>query len=222
MNNKLNHTVKLVQESTTGYDTNWDNLILPIIMNRLFVSNRLRATFPVFNISFSIMTLIFALILVALVIAMALFFLGREGFWATLIGPPDQGPIIFRSFKRSNLPNNALICPEDYCDNSIPEVVAPEFKVSAEKLREELRTCLKREIGLERVHTNDPAMNERYIQRSQTFKFPDTIQVAYIPLGPDRSSIALYSCSQIGFSDRKVNLKRLKRWLKRLDLAVAA
>lgn len=167
------------------------------------------------------MTLIFALILVALAIATAVFFLGREGFWATMIGPADQGPIIFRSFKRSNLPNNALICPENYCENAIPEVVAPQFNVSAEKLREELRACLAGEIGLERVHTNDPTMNERYIQRSQTFRFPDTIQVEYIPLEPDRSSIALFSSAQIGFSDRKVNLRRLKRWLKRLDQAVA-
>ena len=168
------------------------------------------------------MTLIFALILVALVFAIALFFLGREGFWAATIGPADLGPIIFQSFKRSNLPNNALICPENYCDKAIPEVVAQEFNVSAEKLREELRTCLEREAHLERVHTNDPSMNERYIQRSQTFRFPDTIQVEYIPLGPDHSSIALYSRAQIGFSDRNVNLKRLKRWVKQLELAVGA
>jgi len=167
------------------------------------------------------MTLIIALILVALAVALAVFFLGREGFWEAIIGPADRGPINFKSFKRSILPNNALICPEDYCDNAVPEVVAPEFNMTAEKLREELRACLAEETGLERVYTNDATLNERYVQRSKIFRFPDTIQVEYIPLGPDRSSLALYSRAQIGFSDRRVNLKRLKRWLKRLDLAIA-
>ena len=163
------------------------------------------------------MTYIVALILIILVFGAALFFLGIEGLLTTIFGPADKGPIVFSTFKRSILPNNALICPENYCGNAVPEVVAPEFNFSADMLREKLRTVLENELRLERVHINDPSMDERYIQRSQLFRFPDTIQVEYIPLGPDRSTIALYSRSQIGFSDRKVNLKRLKRWLKQLN-----
>ncbi|MCF6322542.1 MAG: DUF1499 domain-containing protein [Rhizobiaceae bacterium] len=163
------------------------------------------------------MTLFTILATLALLATVIVFFYGRENSLAMILGPADQGRTDFKTLKRSNLPNNSLICPENHCENAIPEIVAPVFSVSADGLRERLRASLVSEKRLERVHTNDPAMRERYVQRSNLFRFADTIQVEYIPLGTDRSTIALFSSAQVGLSDGQVNRKRLKRWLKRLE-----
>lgn len=163
------------------------------------------------------MTLFTGLLLITALISAVVYFYGRENTLAAMFGPADQGRTVFKNFKRSTLPNNALICPENFCDNATPDSVAPVFSFSVGKLRDLFQNSIKNEKRLERVHTNDPAMRERYVQRSQMFSFPDTIQVEFIALTPNTSTIALYSNAQLGFSDGKVNFKRLKRWLKRLE-----
>ena len=161
------------------------------------------------------MSLISLLPIAMFILALSIYILGPQKLWASIFGPADQGRIVFKTLKRSKLPNTALICPVDYCDNAKSDTSVPQFGVPADKLREKFRAGLKFEKNLERVHINDPMMRERYVQRSPIMRFPDTIQVEYIPLGPNRSTIALYSRSQIGISDRGVNLNRLQRWLKR-------
>lgn len=162
------------------------------------------------------MTYITTILLLAAALFLIVKFLGREYALSMLLGPADQGRTIFKTLKRSSLPNNALICPENFCDNAVPEILAPQYNLSAIELRDKMRSSLKSEKRLERVHTNDPAMRERYVQRSELFRFADTIQVEYIPLSHTTSTIAIYSKVQIGLSDGQVNRKRLKRWLKRL------
>lgn len=164
-----------------------------------------------------ILFLISTLALCAILGAAIFYLVGRESTLAAIFGPADQGRTVFRTLERSNKPNNVLICPEKFCDNAIPEIVSPVFALSADVLRDKMRNSLQNELLLERVHTNDPAMRERYVQRSAVFRFPDTIQVEYIPIGANQSTIALYSRSQIGFSDFQANRIRLKRWLKRLE-----
>ena len=160
------------------------------------------------------MLIFLILFFIALVTAAIVYLFGRETVLASIFGPADQDRIVFKELIRSSRPNNALICPDNYCEHASPEIIAPVFSVSAVDLRDRLRGSLKSEWLLERVHTNDPALRERYIQRSKIFRFPDTNQIEYIPISPRRSTIALYSRAQIGYGDGKVNLKRLKRWNK--------
>ena len=156
------------------------------------------------------------LIIAAVTATLIVYIAGYEKTWASIFGPADQGRTVFKTLRRSKLPNTALICPQNHCEAAKPNEIAPIYSVSAEQLREKFRAALKQEKNLERVHTNDPAMRERYIQRSAGLRFPDTIQVEYISISAKSSTIALYSQSQIGISDRGVNSKRLRRWLKRI------
>ena len=161
---------------------------------------------------------LFAIVaLIVLIIFALINVIGREKILTAFFGAPDQGRIVFKSLIRSRKPNTALICPEGFCDNATPDQIASVYLVSADQLREKLRNSLLNELRLVRVHTNDPAWRERYVQRSQTFRFPDTIQVEFIPLNSGRSTIALHSRAQIGYGDGNVNINRLKRWLKRLQ-----
>ena len=48
-------------------------------------------------------------------------------------------------------------------------------------------------------------------------EFPDTIQVDFLSLGENRSTLAIYSRSKYGYSDLGTNRARIERWLSRLQ-----
>ena len=52
-----------------------------------------------------------------------------------------------------------------------------------------------------------------YIQRSPIFGFPDIVTVKFVGLGPERSSVAVYSRSGYGGYDFAKTHKRIERWL---------
>jgi uncharacterized protein (DUF1499 family) len=52
-----------------------------------------------------------------------------------------------------------------------------------------------------------------YIQRSPVFHFPDVVTVEFVALGPEHSSVAVYSRSRYGGYDFAKNRKRIERWL---------
>jgi hypothetical protein len=56
-----------------------------------------------------------------------------------------------------------------------------------------------------------------YIQHSPIFRFPDIVTVEFVALGPERSSIAIYSRSRYGGYDFAENRKRVERWLFQLQ-----
>ena len=52
-----------------------------------------------------------------------------------------------------------------------------------------------------------------YIPRSPIFGFPDIVTVEFVALGPECSSVAVYSRSRYGGYDFAKNRKRVERWL---------
>ncbi len=66
------------------------------------------------------------------------------------------------------------------------------------------------------VFAGDDELTERYIQRSALLRFPDTIVVRYFDLPGEMSTLAVYSRSQLGYSDMGKNKARVERWLDKL------
>jgi uncharacterized protein (DUF1499 family) len=48
-------------------------------------------------------------------------------------------------------------------------------------------------------------------------RFPDTIDVEVVPVGDDKSTLAIYSRSLVGRSDFGVNRARIARWMAALE-----
>ena len=92
----------------------------------------------------------------------------------------------------------------------------PLFGVDVAALRVAMAKLIASEQRIALIETNDTALTERYIQRSALMQFPDTIVVRYIEQPEGRSTLAIYSRSQLGHSDLGVNLARLERWLGKL------
>jgi len=115
---------------------------------------------------------------------------------------------------RPPLPKNSfLACPLDYC-SAAAAIASPVFDLPWDRLREYWVEVISGEPRVVRAVAADLGPRSYvYIQHSPVFRFPDIVTVELIPLGPARSSIALYSRARYGEYDFAKNRKRVERWL---------
>ena len=158
--------------------------------------------------------------MIAAAVSGAFLLLGPERLWSWF-GPADLGPVMFESLRRRDTPNDALACPSDLCPAEI-DILPAEFTVEPVVLREAFARAILPERRLTLVDIDDRMSTDRYVQRSEKMRFPDTIVVRFLERPGGRSTIAIYSHSQLGYSDMGVNLARVERWLERLGVEVGA
>jgi len=118
---------------------------------------------------------------------------------------------------RGPLPQNGFLsCPPGYCAAE-PGVTSPEFPVDTGRLAELWQGLLRSESRVTMLSNHPEGRRFVLIQRSALFGFPDVITVEFVPLGSDRSSLAIYSRARYGKLDFGVNRKRIERWLSGLQ-----
>lgn len=139
-----------------------------------------------------------------------------------VFGPADLGPVDFSSLVRRTSPNDALAAPAGLGSAKV-DVVPPVFAVDVARLKAAVAEAVAAEPRTVRVDTDgSDATTERYVQRSALMGYPDTIVVRYIELPGNRSTLALYSRSKLGYSDLGANGARIVRWLDRVAAKVPA
>ncbi|HMD66658.1 MAG TPA: DUF1499 domain-containing protein [Stellaceae bacterium] len=156
--------------------------------------------------------------LVALVLGLATFglalriYLGREA--ENRLAPSEAIGI---TELHSPLPKPGfLACPPGYCP-AAEAIASPVFALPWERLHAYWTEVISGETRVEPILADPDSRRFVYIQHSPTFRFPDVITVEFVQLGPDRSSIALYSRSRYGEYDFGKNRKRVVRWLALLE-----
>jgi hypothetical protein len=118
---------------------------------------------------------------------------------------------------RGPLPQNGfLACPEGYC-RVTPGITSPAFAVGADRLVELWTRMLRDESGIGTASAEPERRRFVLIQHSAALRFPDVITTEFVALGPDRSSLALYSRARYGRLDFGVNRQRIERWISRLQ-----
>jgi uncharacterized protein (DUF1499 family) len=157
---------------------------------------------------------IFVAAVVAVIVATVILIVRSDWVWS-FFGPPDLGAVAFESLERRTTPNDALVCPPHLCE-ARSDLAPPLFAVDVNRLRAAMGEVIASEPRITRVDTDDAALTERYVQRSALLGFPDTIIVRYLGQAEGRSTLAMYSRSQLGRSDLGVNRVRLERWLAKL------
>jgi uncharacterized protein (DUF1499 family) len=105
-----------------------------------------------------------------------------------------------------------LFCPPGYCP-AAEAIASPVFPLPWERLREYWTEVISGEKRVETIVSDPDNRRFVYIQHSPTFRFPDIITVEFVQLGPNRSSIAIYSRSRYGRYDFGKNRKRVGKWL---------
>jgi uncharacterized protein (DUF1499 family) len=114
---------------------------------------------------------------------------------------------------RPPLPKSGfLACPSGYCSVAAA-ITSPVFDLPWDRLRDYWIEMMSGETRVVRAAANLGPQQYVYIQHSAIFRFPDIVTVELVPLGPTRSSIALYSRSRYGEYDFRKNRKRVERWL---------
>jgi len=113
---------------------------------------------------------------------------------------------------RAPLPKVAfLACPPTYC--SATQMASPVFEMPWDRLQEYWQEMIGSQRPMVLVASDLEHRRFVYIQHSPIFRFPDVVTVEFVPLGPDHSSIAVYSRSRYGKYDFAKNRKRVERWL---------
>ena len=163
---------------------------------------------------------IFPSVLLAILIMAALMLLiGPGRIWSMIAGPADLGPVEFATLRKSDKPNAYLICSKILCTSYVPDMESPVFDVDAGTLKTMGLSVWAAEPGVTIVDNPKEGLMVRFVQRTPYLKFPDTISVRFIPVSAGKSTLAIYSRSQIGCSDLGANEKRVKHWLSLLDQA---
>jgi len=161
------------------------------------------------------------IVTVAVVLAIVATFLvpGPNRVWG-VFGKPGLGPVDFETLSRRSSPNDALACPPGLC-KAAGDLTPPLFAINASDLREAMIKALASEPRLSLVHSDPTTLTDSYVQRSALMGFPDTIVVRFINQPEGRSTLAIYSRSQIGYGDMGVNRARIERWLAELKRQVS-
>ena len=159
---------------------------------------------------------IIGIALVAFIALVAIVFaiVGAERFWR-FFGEPDLGTVQFEQLQRRTSPNDSLACPDGLCAAAV-DIKTSLYPLTARDLRAAFAKVIASEPRVTTVELDEASLTDRYIQRSERLGFPDTIVVRFIDYPEGRSSLAIYSRSQLGESDLGANKARIERWLSKL------
>jgi uncharacterized protein (DUF1499 family) len=107
-------------------------------------------------------------------------------------------------------------CPDGFCTPA-GDLASPVFALPWERLRDAWREIMAAQQNVVLVASERDATRLVYIQRSPFFRFPDIVTVEFVPLGAQRSSIAIDSRSRYGRGDFGVNRRRVTDWMALLE-----
>jgi uncharacterized protein (DUF1499 family) len=117
---------------------------------------------------------------------------------------------------RDPIPGNAfLVCPPNYCRATAAP--SPVFGMTPAQLAEAMRHLIAEQPSVFLVDAGPEARRFTLIQHTPLLRFPDIVTVEYVVLGPDRSSLAIYSRARYGRGDLGTNQRRVLAWLNRLQ-----
>ncbi|KAB1067664.1 DUF1499 domain-containing protein [Methylobacterium planeticum] len=141
---------------------------------------------------------------------------GIEEAWMLLFGAPDLGPVDFPTLTRTRLPVDGLACPPGHCERARADLTVPVLPVPGDRLRAIVAEVAAETPRTDLVFRARWTEEDRYLTRSSILHRPATINVAIIGAGEGRSTLALYSRSQIALADFGSNRARLAAWLERI------
>lgn len=109
-----------------------------------------------------------------------------------------------------------LVCPPDFC-TATPHRTAKIYNVPVSELQAAMELIRKNERA-NLVSSSADGLQRTYVQYTRLMRFPDYITVKFIPLAPNRSTLAIYSRSKYGNRDYGVNKRRIEAWLDALEI----
>ncbi len=135
--------------------------------------------------------------------------------WLIGCGAGEPGVVDLATLERPTSPNSYLVCPADRTSAPVDRE-PPVFEVGRDRLEQLWLDALADEPRLERRIAEPETHRYVFVQRTQVFRFPDIVQLEFLEVPPDRSTLCLYSRSVYGYGDLGKNRARVEDWLARL------
>jgi uncharacterized protein (DUF1499 family) len=149
------------------------------------------------------------------VIILALVALRMTPWWDGLLTPSDHRAVQFETLVLTSKPNQYLVCPPDLCTEAKAHQESPQFDRTADDLRAAFETVGLGSEGVTKMAESEETLD--LVARTPFVRWPDWVTVRFIPLGDNRSTLAIYSRSVYGSSDFGANKRRITNWLARLS-----
>ena len=151
-------------------------------------------------------------IIVLMLVTIAVLGLACVVVWRVRVmvsSPVERVPLDFANLQRTGKPNDYLTCPPGFC-RAVADESSPEFEIPVLELKKEWLRVVLRQARMSVVSESDDLQLELE-QRSWLLNFPDMITVRFYFLEEQRSTMAVYSRSQYGYSDLGVNRRRVEK-----------
>ena len=149
------------------------------------------------------------------VIITAIFALRMTPWWDGLLPPGDHRPVRFETLVLTPKSNQYLVCPPDLCTEAKAHRESPQFDRTADDLRAAFETGVLGSDAVTKMASSEDTLD--MVVRTPFVRWPDWVTVRFIPLGENRSTLAIYSRSVYGRSDFGADERRVTDWLARLS-----
>jgi len=148
------------------------------------------------------------------------------GFALLLIGPSklagvfgddgDLPQVEFATLSRAGAEKSYLACPAERCPQARPDAVSPVFDIPIQRLRNRLIEFVDSAANV-KTHRLDPARGQfTFLAPAPGKPAPDVVTVRLYSLSESESSLAVYSRTVVGSTDRDVHERRVRLWLAAL------
>lgn len=124
--------------------------------------------------------------------------------------------INFKTLKRSPKPNTCLAAPDDHCLAAEPDFAPPEFNMTGRGLFSKLSEVVAAERSFGKLISDAEKLRLSFVATTGLMRFKDDVDIEIIPRGDDKSTLAIYSRSRVGYSDLGANRKRVTKLIAKL------
>lgn len=143
-------------------------------------------------------------------------------FWDELgvdkfFGSGELPPVNFELLTVSQNQNHYLACPTGYCPEAEPDEISPIFLISAMRLRNRLIKISDADNRIDLKEMDLKNLQFDFLVYMPQRTYPDVVTAKIYNLGPNESTIAIYSRTLKGQDDTNANRARVKRWLRHLE-----
>lgn len=125
----------------------------------------------------------------------------------------------FKSLVRPSSPNTYLLGPPDQISAAVDQP-APVFDCPGSRLIAAWESAVGTFPRMKELDQEQDGQQRTYVQRTAFLGFPDIITVRFMDLDEGKSTLALYSRSQYGYSDAGANRRRVRKLLSALTASL--
>jgi len=143
-------------------------------------------------------------------------------FWDELgmdevFGTGTLPPIDFDTLAVVQNQNHYLACPTGFCPEATADETSPVFLASATSLRDRLIDLSDADNRIELKEMDLRNLQFDFLVYLPQRPFPDVVTIRVYDLGPNESTVAIYSRTLKGVDETGSNRSRVKHWLRLLE-----